>query len=49
MHAATHFVDCMHLADAGCQRMADRFAVFLIENSIIANKLETVIGDRSNK
>ena len=30
-----HFVDCMHLADAGCALMADRFATFLISQSIV--------------
>lgn len=38
---STHFVDHIHLTDAGCERMAQRFADFLQEQQIVDRVIES--------
>ena len=46
-----HFADCMHLRDAGCEVMAQRFADFLIEEALIqqlGDETSTLRGSGTN-
>jgi hypothetical protein len=42
---ATHFADCIHLADAGCAMLADRFLDCLERADLIANLMDEVSED----
>lgn len=35
-----HYVDCMHMTDAGSRRLAERFAQFLIDHRILEEMIE---------
>jgi hypothetical protein len=43
---AEHFVDCCHLADKGCSRMADRFFGFLEQQQLVRPLIEAKLAGR---